>query len=86
MTNKKAEPASPARSTTPNRKEERFPLMIPANRQECTELSVLFRILTRRSWDELQAWHRACRGSRVEHLMYGLYVLTIPAGGAGLAA
>jgi hypothetical protein len=60
--------------------------MIPANRQECTEVMVLFRILTRRSWDELQAWHRACPGSTVEHLYRGLYVLTIPAGGAGEAA
>ncbi len=60
--------------------------MIPADLQERTELSVLFRILTRRSWDELQAWHRACPGYRVEHLMFGLYVLTIPAGGVGVAA
>ncbi len=60
--------------------------MIPADLQERTALSVLFRILTRRSWDELQAWHRACPGSTVEHLMFGLYVLTIPAGGAEVAS
>jgi hypothetical protein len=50
------------------------------------EVTILFRIISRRSWDELQAWHRACPGSTAEHLYAGLYVLTIPAGGAGLAA
>ncbi len=60
--------------------------MIPADLQERTELSVLFRIISRRSWDELQAMHRACPGSTVEHLMHGLFVLTIPAGGAEVAA
>ncbi len=29
-----------------------------------------------------RAMHRACPGSTVEHLAYGLFVLTIPAGGA----
>lgn len=60
--------------------------MIPADPQERDELSVLFRIISRRSWDELQAMHRACPGSSVEHLMHGLFVLTIPAGGAEAAA
>ncbi|CAN5583554.1 hypothetical protein BH24ACT22_BH24ACT22_21430 [soil metagenome] len=60
--------------------------MIPANPQECTELSVLFRIISRHDWENLQGWRRACPGSTVEHLYRGLYVLTIPAGGAGLAA
>ncbi len=46
-------------------------------------VAVLFRIISRRSWDELQSWHKSCPGSTVEHLMYGLYVLTIPTGGAG---
>lgn len=45
-------------------------------------LLVLFRIISRRSWDELQSWHRALPGSRVEHLMHGLYVLHIKPGGA----
>jgi hypothetical protein len=61
-------------------------MILPDRSPERTELSVLFRIISRRSWDELQAWHRACHGSRVEHLMFGLYVLTIPAGSAGLSA
>ena len=43
---------------------------------------VLFRIISRHSWDNLQCWHRALPGSRVEHLMFGLYVLHVPAGGA----
>jgi hypothetical protein len=61
-------------------------MILPDRSLERTELSVLFRIISRRSWDELQAWHRACPGSTVEHLMFGLYVLTIPAGGAEVAA
>jgi hypothetical protein len=45
---------------------------------------VLFRIISRRSWDELQGWYEAFPGSQIEHLMKGtgLYVLTIPSGGA----
>ncbi len=45
-------------------------------------ISVLFRIISRRSWDELQSWNRALPGSRVEHLMFGLYVLHVEPGGA----
>ncbi len=59
--------------------------MIADNAQSRTELSVLFKIISRHSWDELQAWHHACPGSRIEHLMHGLYVLTIPTGGAEVA-
>ena len=40
---------------------------------------IMFRILTRRNWDRLHGWREACPGSRVEHLMYGLYVLHLPA-------
>ena len=45
---------------------------------------VLFRIISRRSWDNLQGWHKALPGSRVEHVMKGtgIFVLHIPAGGA----
>lgn len=43
---------------------------------------VLFKIITRRSCDELQSWRRALPGSRVEHLMHGLYVLHVEPGGA----
>ena len=45
-----------------------------------SELSVLFRIISRRDWDRMQSWHEACPDSRTEHLMYGLYVLHLPAG------
>ncbi len=49
-------------------------------------LVVLFRIIGRRSWDELQGWHRALPGSRVEHVMYGIYALIVEPGGTrGLA-
>lgn len=56
--------------------------MIPHNRTARIEVMVLFRIISRRDWDRLQAMHRACPGSTVEHLMHGLFVLTILAGGA----
>ncbi len=49
---------------------------------------VLFRIISRRSWDDLQSWRKALPGSRIEHVMKenGIYVLHIPPGGAkGLA-
>lgn len=55
--------------------EESYPI-------EKESLLVLFRIISRRSWDELQRWHEALPGSRVEHLMYGLYVLHVEPGGA----
>lgn len=45
-------------------------------------ISVLFRIITRYSWDELESWHKALPGSRIEHLMHGLYVLHVEPGGA----
>jgi len=45
-------------------------------------LVVLFRIISRRSWDELHRWHYALPGSRVEHILYGEYALIIPQGGA----
>ena len=57
--------------------------MIPENTLERIELLGMFRIISRRSWDELLSWHRACQGSTIEHLMYGLYVLSVPPGGAG---
>jgi hypothetical protein len=45
-------------------------------------ISVLFRIISRRSWDELQSWHKALPGSRIEHLKFGLYALHVEPGGA----
>jgi hypothetical protein len=52
------------------------------------EVIVMFRIISRHSWDNLQSWHAACPGSKVEHLYAELYVLTVPAVGsfAGEAA
>ena len=45
-------------------------------------LIVLFKIISRRSWDELHHWHEeALPGSRVEHVLYGIYALIIPQGG-----
>jgi hypothetical protein len=43
-------------------------------------LIVLFKIISRRSWDELHRWHEALPGSRVEHILYGIYALIIPQG------
>ena len=42
----------------------------------------MFKIISRRSWDELHRWHEALPESRIEHVLYGIYVLTIPQGGA----
>ena len=44
-------------------------------------LMVLFRIISRESWDELQSLHKAFSESRVEHVLYGIYVLIILPGG-----
>ncbi len=61
--------------------------MIPDTSPERThEVIILVKIISRRSWDELQAWHRACPGSTIEHLYRGMHVLTVPPGGAGMAA
>ena len=47
------------------------------------ETSVIsFRIISRKSWDELQGWREAFPGSQVEHVLYGIYVLIVPPGGA----
>ena len=45
---------------------------------------VCFRIISRRSWDNLQSLHQAFPGSCVERVMEGtgIFVLHIPAGGA----
>jgi hypothetical protein len=57
--------------------------MIPDNVEERTDgVMVLYKIISRYSWDRLQALHKSCPGSSVEHLMHGLYVLHIPPGGA----
>jgi hypothetical protein len=55
--------------------------MILDSRPERTEVMVMFRIISRRDWDLLQGWHKACPGSTVEHLYRGLYILAVPAGG-----
>lgn len=43
---------------------------------------ILFRIVGRHDWDNLQSWHEALPGSRIEHVLFGLYVLIIEPGGA----
>ncbi len=60
--------------------------MITDNPTEHTGVMVMFRILTRRDWDNLQSWHASHPGSSVEHLHCGLFVLTVPAGAAREAA
>jgi hypothetical protein len=47
---------------------------------------VMFRVISRRHWNQLQSWHQAYPGCTVEHLEAGLYVLVIPAGGVREAA
>jgi hypothetical protein len=43
---------------------------------------ILFRIISRKSWDELQSWHEAFPGSTVEHVLHDIYVLVIKPGGS----
>jgi hypothetical protein len=38
----------------------------------------IYRVLSRRSWDELQALLESNPGSDIEHLEYGLFVLRLP--------
>lgn len=47
---------------------------------------VMFRIISRRHWAQLQDCHKAHPGATVEHLHYGLYVVMIPAAGASEVA
>lgn len=56
--------------------------MITDEPRDRTEAMVLVKIISRRSWERLQEWHRACPGSRIEHVTAGTYVLFLPAGGA----
>lgn len=58
------------------------PEFYPEARMET--LMVLFKIIGRRSWDNLQSWHEALPGSQIEHVMEGtgIFVLTVPPGGA----
>lgn len=42
----------------------------------------MVKIISRHFWEKLQEWHRACPGSRIEHVTVGTYVLFLPAGGA----
>ena len=43
-------------------------------------LVVLFRSISREPRHKLQGWHEAFPGSRVEHVLYGIYALIIPPG------
>jgi hypothetical protein len=54
--------------------------LYPEPRMEA--LMVLFRIVSRESWDKLQSLHKSFSGSRVEHVLYGICVLIILPGGA----
>jgi hypothetical protein len=46
-------------------------------------LAVLLRIISRESWDGLRVWRAALPGSRIEHVLFGIYAQTIPPSGAG---
>jgi hypothetical protein len=47
-------------------------------------LMVLFKIISRRSWYELQGWREAFPGARVERVIKGtgIFVLHVPPAGA----
>jgi len=44
-------------------------------------LIIVFRIISRKWWDELQSLHGALPENRIEHVQYGIYVLVIGPGG-----
>lgn len=58
--------------------------MIPDNPKSRTEVTVLFKIISRHSWDKMHAFIAAHPGSRLEHVAKGtgIYVVHVPAGGA----
>ncbi len=59
--------------------------MIPENvEQHHDGVTILYKIISRHSWDKMQALHKSCPGSTVEHVMEGtgIYVLHLPPGGA----
>lgn len=60
-------------------------MILPDNplARDTESIAVLFKIISRRSWDSLQAWHKAFPGSAVEHVAHGIYVRHVPPGGAG---
>ncbi len=53
----------------------------PEPRSETVMVS--FRIISRRSWDDLQGWREALPGSQIEHIQKGtgIFVLHVPPGG-----
>lgn len=58
--------------------------MIPDETRDRTEVTVLFKIISRYSWDRMHAFMAAHPGSRLEHVAAGtgIYVVHVPAGGA----
>lgn len=52
--------------------------MITDNRPERTSVLVLWRIITRRDWDELQRFHRMHPRCTIEHLHAGMYAIQLP--------
>jgi len=57
-------------------------VIVPKEYHASEAMMVCARIISRKSWDDLQAMHLACPGSSIEHVAHGIYVLHIPAGGA----
>ena len=53
------------------------PVKIIQDRLPAEPLVVLFRIISRKSWEQLQALHEAFPGSSIEHVLYGIYVLKL---------
>ncbi len=52
----------------------------PASYPEPRTEALIF--VSRKSWDEPQRLHQALPGSRIEHVLYGTYVLIVEPGGA----
>lgn len=56
--------------------------MIPDETRDRTEVMVLYRVISRHDWGQLQDWLRACPGAQAEKVYAGTFAVFIPAGGA----
>jgi len=58
------------------------PLKPSINDSSPEALMICFKIISHDSRDRLRGWHAALPGSRIEHILFGVYALIIPPGGA----
>lgn len=56
--------------------------MIPDKTKNSTSVMVLFKIISRHSWERMHNFMAAHPGSHHEHVVTGIYVVFVPSGGA----